>query len=177
LQGSAGSAFRRSASVTWRVRVVYRSEDGGSTWSLVSKGTRDLRDVVFVSSRIAFLEDHGPPPPDDGQKHPAPPTHLLRSDDGGKSWSRTGADIGRVLQITAFDERHWWLFTEAGCSSVDVCKDRIWRTVDAGKHWDLIRLQAMPEGPVSFVSPTLGFAGSGYRTSDGGVTWSYVYPG
>jgi photosystem II stability/assembly factor-like uncharacterized protein len=161
---------------------LLRSDDGGSTWELVSSHTRELDRVVFVSPTDGFVVDYGPPPRDDGRKHPAPPARLLRSTDGGKSWTAVKSPLENVTHIYALDERHWWLFANAGCGLGKSCSSsQILRTADGGRHWDLIALPGeFASDPVSFVSPLVGFAGSPlslYRTEDGGVTWKYVYAG
>ena len=92
---------------------------------------------------------------------------------------RSCADVGGVRIMHRLDDRHWWFFALAGCSSRGSCREQVWRTADGGAHWDLIRLpREITSEFASFVTPAVGFAGSStsglYRTEDGGVTWRYV---
>lgn len=163
---------------------LLQTEDGGSTWKVVARKTRDLQGAVFVSAKEALLVDYGPPPPDDGQKHLEPSPRLLHSDDGAKTWNAIDAPLQNITAVTALDVDHWWVFANAGCTFTKPkpCRtSRILRTADAGDHWDLIRFpRTLDVVAGSFVTPTVGFAGSpwsGYfRTDDGGVTWRVVYP-
>ena len=160
-----------------------RTDDGGSTWKVVAQKTRQLQGAVFVSTRDAFVVDYGPPPPDDGTKHLGPLPRLLHSDDGGKSWGAVDTPLENLTGIYALDDEHWWIFASAHCTLAKPCRSgQILRTADGGRHWDLVLLPAtLDVQTASFASATVGFAGAPagglYRTNDGGVTWSYVYPG
>jgi photosystem II stability/assembly factor-like uncharacterized protein len=137
LAGALGDTFKDSEE-----RGVYRSSDGGVTWSKVlypgpSTGIADLAwnandpRVVFAAAwqfrRKPWTFDSGGP--DDG---------LYRSTDEGRTWSKVSgggfpsAPLGRIGVVVApSDARRVYAVVQS--------KDGVlWRSDDAGKTWALV---------------------------------------
>ena len=155
--------------------VIYRTSDGGSTWTAsaplpdppgqkTSGGGFALRpERVQRVGDVALVGTVG-------WQH----TYIYRSTDGGATWAYAATvpnvtDSGRVSFL---DATHWWVTVTTGGGIV---------TPDAGVTW-----QPAPAGLVGALAatPTVVFAGSqfGYavigaeirRTTDGGQHWTDV---
>ncbi len=175
---------------------VYRSNDGGKTWShLGLEATRQIArvrvnptnpDVVYV----AALGDPWGPSPDRG---------VYRSRDGGRTWekvlfrSNDAGAIDLVMDPTNPDvlyastlelRRYPWGFRSAGPGTA------LYKTTDGGTTWtELTGKPGLPDGTRGrigiAVAPTrprrvwvivdaeLGKKGV-YRSEDGGETWKHL---
>jgi photosystem II stability/assembly factor-like uncharacterized protein len=123
---------------------VFRSEDGGATWTPANR-----------SVAADFLPD---PYPEVGQCvhklliHPERPERLwqqnhcgvYRSDDRGESWERLDgnglpSDFGFALAIHPRDPDTAWVVPEEGSGNRVTCDGRlgVYRTRDAGASWEL----------------------------------------
>jgi photosystem II stability/assembly factor-like uncharacterized protein len=130
---------------------VFRSEDGGDTWTPANKGTA-----------ADFLPD---PYPEVGQcvhkvlLHPARPERLwqqnhcgvYRSDDRGESWERLDgnglpSDFGFALALDPRDPDTAYVVPEEGAENRVTAGGRlgVYRTRDAGASWEL-RSAGLPD--------------------------------
>jgi photosystem II stability/assembly factor-like uncharacterized protein len=92
---------------------VFRSSDGGSTWTASGLGGEIVGDLVWLGP---FL-------------YAAGQTGFYRSQDAGESWTRLAASPGRPSRL---------LFPLAPAAGVEafLATDRgLFRTADAGEHW------------------------------------------
>ena len=151
---------------------VYRSSDGGATWTNI--GLKDAGQI----SRVRIDPTH----PDliyvGVQGHawgPNPTRGVYRTDDAGKTWKRvlyvndsTGVcDLSmdpnnpRILYAAMWQaERRAWDFTSGGSGS------GLWRTMDGGDTWKKIS-EGLPDGLLG----RIGVAASGAK---GGLVWAIV---
>lgn len=117
--------------------AVWRSADGGDTWSLANAGLIDYTDLYRVYPSPNFAADHtvymtcfGPP---------------HRSTDGGLTWERAivpGIDIAREVVFSpnyATDGTLWisYFFTN-GSGDPDIPPNGIVRSTDFGATWEKI---------------------------------------
>ncbi|MDQ1589980.1 MAG: hypothetical protein QOG71_607 [Pyrinomonadaceae bacterium] len=106
------------------------TEDGGRSWTVRRAPTEDtLRDVYFVDEATGWLVcDRSIYLLRTKQE---PRSYLLRTTDGGASWSRvevTGADVDVLLTRVAFvDDARGWAFGEMGA---------LYATADGGGSWE-----------------------------------------
>jgi len=136
---------------------LYVSEDGGQQWQLVSADVpQGSNSVVELPGGTLLLgaTDQG----------------ILRSEDGGKTWtqSRTGIDIGAIYAIrgTPKGER-LYAGTDHG----------VYASVDGGRNWTktalddtwVIALGVDPSDQQTVLAVNRN--GELYRSSDGGQTW------
>jgi photosystem II stability/assembly factor-like uncharacterized protein len=135
--------------------VVYRTTDGGRSWSLVSRqgfATSTarpnlyfpIRAVQFVDASTGFVTlgaeagaQGSPVVSDPG----APQLQVLMTGDGGRTWSTV------VKQVPA-----------VACSA----------------NYSQIGFSNGALSPVKMASPTVGWASGGLRTTDGGIHWRDV---
>lgn len=133
---------------------LYRTTDGGSTWSPVPEVSRSLSSVSFGD------QQHGVAVGAEGQ--------VLVTQDGGVSWTLRPSGITDGLTKVQFADAS--TVVALGASG------QIIRSVDAGLTWSraaVASTQAMRD--VQFLSAQLGHAvgdgGTVLRTLDGGATW------
>jgi hypothetical protein len=76
------------------IMVVARSVDRGATWNTwrPAKGANVIA-VAGVSEREAYLLIEPPPPPGAQPMEVTGPSQLLRTTDGGKTWTDVGTDL------------------------------------------------------------------------------------
>ena len=133
--------------------------DGGRNWTKRRPPTEDtLRDVYFtdeqrgwlVCDRSIYLL----------RTKQEPRSYLLRTTDGGASWSRvevTGADVDVLLMRIAFvDDARGWAFGEMGA---------LYATTDGGARWER---QTLPTKHLLLGGAFLA-AGQGWLVGAGGT--------
>jgi photosystem II stability/assembly factor-like uncharacterized protein len=158
---SAQGFYFQDASNGWLVAsygasglTLYRTTDGGGTWSAVSGITQPLASVHFGDSQ------HGVAVGSQGQ--------VLVTQDGGVTWKpRPSGTISSLSKVRFMDANTVVALSESG---------GIIRSVDAGQTWSKAAVaSSQPLWDVQTLSPELahavGESGSILRTTDGGATW------
>lgn len=153
--------------------VLYRTVDGGDTWTAVTEITGDPPGGLcnFTAASATDLYAVG---------RANGPSHLLRSTDAGATW--TSIDLSAQL-LMAIDA-HFVSPTEgvvAGMGPTNRCT--LLRTTDAGANWASV-FESGTAGTLcwklDFPSTSVGYAavqgttvgpGTVARTRDGGATW------
>ncbi len=170
---------------------VYRSSDGGKTWTHAGlEGTRHIGRIVVDPNdpEVAFVAALG------NLWKPSAERGVYRTRDGGRTWTKvlyvdtlTGAvDLaidprdGRTVYAATYQRlRRTWGYNGGGPGS------GIWKTTDGGEHWTRLS-NGLPEDPlgriglaISAQEPRVLVARiehatrSGvYRSEDGGETWT-----
>jgi photosystem II stability/assembly factor-like uncharacterized protein len=109
--------------------ALLATTDGGRSWEVRRRPTEDtLRDVYFANEETGWLVC------DRSiyllKTREEPRSYLLKTVDGGASWSRveaTGADVDVLLtRVTFVDEARGWAFGEMGA---------LYSTTDGGASW------------------------------------------
>jgi photosystem II stability/assembly factor-like uncharacterized protein len=147
------------------------TRNGGRSWRRIGPSPKDpLEALAFPSRDVAYaITSRGDPE--------TATTMLLRSDDGGQTWTRVPSRIaGLKMAALSAAAGTLWVHgercTRSGCGAVLV------RTSDDGGTWDLIELpELLPD--VRFTSANDGVASApeGFHvTDDGGVTWKWRPP-
>jgi photosystem II stability/assembly factor-like uncharacterized protein len=144
--------------------------DGGANWSLRARPSEDtLREVVFTTARIGWIVCERSIY--ELRAKDEPRSYLLKTEDGGETWSRV--DIkwldpdAIVARIVFVDHLRGWLMGEAGLLFV---------TTDGGSTW---RRQLVPSPRLllnaHFLDARRGWiSGAGstlLSTRNGGATW------
>ncbi len=138
---------------------VFKTTDSGLTWQRKYSGASN--DVVYLTSQVA-IADSG--------------TSIVRSNNGGDTWSDTGAVIATgLVDIEPLGE-----FTAVGVSA----NGTIWKTVNGGYDWFQVWVGEgdLPanwsvEFRTSLHGHVAGQAGLLYETFDGGTTWRRISRG
>jgi TolB protein len=180
--GFLWSVSAPSASVMFAVDSharLFRTGDGGRSWTRV--GPARLASVDFVSRSEGWAEPWMGP----GR----PPTDLLHTTDGGKTWVRLPLPTGMpVFGMDFLNGERGWVGTiycprvvhvspvpgkpGSGTRCGTKLQRLVLRTTDGGATWTTIRLPSSSGigEALQFVSSRIGFVFP-YRTTDGGVTW------
>lgn len=143
---------------------LFRTTDGGATFSLARAGAADA--VAFLSPTAAVAIIDG---------------SLVRSTDGGQTWSEETDAAGRNRLFVVSSEVVLAWGRSGDFPDYD---DRILRSADAGATWtDLGEVIAAAPfaSPFGFTVPSTGVVvasdGSGnlYRSGDAGLTWAQTF--
>jgi photosystem II stability/assembly factor-like uncharacterized protein len=141
---------------------IYRTNDGGQTWTEQSSGTKSpMRDVCFKNENTGTAVGWG--------------GTILRTNDGGESWIQQSAGTSRMIYDVSFiDADRGWA----------AAMDYILHTTDGGNTWDLQYIDYDTRNGtwltgVSFIDENNGTVVGGYNndavilmTTDGGETWT-----
>jgi photosystem II stability/assembly factor-like uncharacterized protein len=160
----------------------YLTRDAGRSWEslTVAAGGEALSAVFFLDPEngwlvTASLTDAG-----------EPAYTLLRTRDGGRTWSRIplalfapGAPeaFAESVHLSFLDSQTGWL-TVKQATSANFSLGTLFHTTDGGATWTRRTLPL--GGPVHFVTAESGWAAGGatraelYRTTDGGASWQPV---
>lgn len=151
--------------------ALLATTDGGTTWEVRRPPTEDaLRDLFFTADGTGWIvcerSMFKPMLKEESV------SYLLKSTDGGGSWSRVevtrGADVDLKLARVFFaDGEHGWVFGELGA---------LFATSDGGAHWERQRVPTLHRllGATFLDARTgwlVGAGGTLLRTEDGGATW------
>jgi photosystem II stability/assembly factor-like uncharacterized protein len=172
---------------------VYKSTDGGKTWS--NAGLKDTRHVgkVIIHPKdpdTAYVAALGHAYGANAERG------IFRTRDGGKTWEKVlylddrtgGIDIvfdpnnPRILFAAMWEGyRTPWTLNSGGA------KDGLYRSADGGTTWKRVEGNGMPEGPLGRIGVAVSGEDSNvvyalieakkgglYRSEDGGEHWSLV---
>jgi photosystem II stability/assembly factor-like uncharacterized protein len=161
---------------------LYRSTDRGATWQLRSSG-----DPLPFRDAGCALEDLAVAPSDAGVVYvatgsfaptlPECPSKVIRSDDGGATWSvpAAGPPVGIVSRIAV--DPHDPRVVYAGTGGGSIPGDGLWKSTDGGVTWARIdqgfRVQTLTAILASTIPGRVYAAtfGQVFRSDDGGATW------
>jgi photosystem II stability/assembly factor-like uncharacterized protein len=150
--------------------VVRRSDDGGETFERLPWTASDERCAASVVTPEFAADGSGYLLLDDGS--------VLRTADGGRTWSRRTAVPGTRAAGETFAPTDV-AFTSQTDGVAATTQGRLYRTTDGGMSWTLVREFVASVKDVYFVSSTVGFAAGAslHRTDDGGATWESAATG
>jgi len=172
---------------------VYRSNDGGKTWTNIGlKETRHIGAVIIhpTNPDVVFVAALG------HAYGPNPERGIFRTRDGGKSWEKVlylddktgGIEVvfdpqnPHILFAAMWEgSRTPWSLNSGGA------KDGLYRSGDDGTTWKRLEGNGLPDGPlgrisvgVSGVDSNVVYAlieankGGLYRSDDGGTNWAMI---
>ena len=180
---------------------IYRSRDGGETWTLMGLPQSERIVKILVrpdNSSVVYACVTGKLWSDSDERG------VYRTEDGGANWSLVlkGANASTGCGSMAMDPKHpdtlfaslWdfrrkgWTFRSGGENAGAVSGSGLYRSEDGGAHWTEITeaankgLPAKPYGRIAVaVAPSdskvvyafiESVASALFRSSDGGATWS-----
>ncbi len=160
--------IRRGGYVDAQHSVMYRTSDGGLTWSTVDVPFRDYRvlDIFYADDGALFVTEN------------QSPAALYRSMDDGATWEYRGPLPASRTPCFVSADLGWIAYGESnGIGSQE--KDVIARTTDGGSSWTTIRdtLQEPAFGLIAIAAAdaehviAVGRLGKSLHSTDGGATW------
>jgi len=162
---------------------VYKTTDGGASWSLVTGGVPNPRlavlavdpndgDVVYAGTAEAG---------DPGDFY-----GLIKSTDGGASWSQLGGGLPPVLHagqivVHPLDSNLVWV-AAFGSGADPTGESGLFRSTDGGTSWSKVLDDNLFAVAVDPTATGVAYAGNWsasrfWRSLDGGATWTLVDAG
>lgn len=113
---------------------VYRSRDGGRTWSASGLPGRVVNDLVWLGPFLYAATDQG----------------VMRSQDAGQNWAPLGEGLeGRTVTALLFPHA-----PDSGAEAFAATDAGVFRTTDGGEHWTLRgRIENPPTCLATFPPP------------------------
>ena len=134
---------------------VYRTIDGGGSWTLAALTSRNLRSLTFATATTGYAVGDG--------------GTVLKTIDGGGTWLPAPASPGNLdlSRVRCADASLCLMTTASGATIV--------RTPDGGATYSQVTASARPIRAIAFASATrvvaAGDGGTTVASDDGGVTW------
>jgi photosystem II stability/assembly factor-like uncharacterized protein len=141
---------------------VYRSTDGGATWTASGVG--------LINTAVAGVAVDGT----DAALFAAGAAGIYRSEDGGASWDLTVLGGGSAVAIAGAPSQPSTLYAAI------VSPSQIVRTKDGGDTWQTVSTVVASSLAVSLDDPATVFAATAQglmKSADGGATWTTAFNG
>ena len=143
---------------------LFRSTDGGATWSLIAEAPFLLAERLFIDptnpDRLFALDSD----------------EIYRTDDGGRNWEQLVNGLPEV-----FFNEHFEISLADPHVLIAYSSSAAWITRDSGSSWTELSLPAEDtrffEMALDSADPEIMYLADGvfmYRTDDGGGTWEYM---
>lgn len=94
--------------------AIYKSTDGGTSWSPYGVGKFDSNDLYIESILNAWATDQ------DG--------NVYGTSDGGANWSKLASNVDKIKVLSFVDASYGWAIGDT----------KLWHTADGGNHWSQI---------------------------------------
>lgn len=167
-------------------RRLFHTSDGGTSWTRVDNlppgAPPAICGLSVVDERVVYGS---------GTNFPNRPTGVIKTVDGGATWTATDMDQHATLLVDVLftDEQHGWVVggkAEVAHPTRDDVVPVVLRTEDGGATWEnrLAGIAAeLPKGEwgwkIQFLDEEVGFVslendadGAILKTVDGGLTWT-----
>jgi len=146
---------------------IYKTTDGGSTWSLSSTSSFALSDVHYASSSVVYATGYDPD---------TPFGVILKSTDGGSTWVENNNTNISMSDISSDGSNVYAVGTVN-----DGSQGVILKSTDDGATWNEVKSTTKGLFSINMISGGNGIAcgidGATYKTTDGGATWAETITG
>ncbi len=170
--------------------IVMHSNDGGQTWAMPASGVGlDVSSVNMRDDRVGLAAAGG---------------FVLRTTEGGQHWSPTRLNVEGIDDVLPADRDYiegyvqfsWvtptMVYVYGGASNCCAGRFLMWKSTDAGLTWqyvyglqndirvthfdcsEMIWLDENNAYLLGYDTDPFGVGPSGYKTTDGGQTWTWM---
>jgi photosystem II stability/assembly factor-like uncharacterized protein len=170
--------------------VVMRSDDGGQSWEFPASGVgADLNSISMRDDRVGLAAAGG---------------FVLRTTDGGQHWTPIRLNVEGIDDVLPPDRDYMegyvqfsWVtpttvYVYGGASNCCAGRFLMWKSTDAGLTWqyvyglqndirvthfdcaEMIWLDENNAYLLGYDTDPFGIGPSGYKTTDGGLTWTGI---
>jgi len=94
--------------------AIYKSTDGGASWSSNTIATFDSNDLYIESTQNAWATD--------------PDGNVYGTSDAGQHWSKLASKFDTIKALSFVDTSYGWAISDT----------KLWQTTDGGHHWSQI---------------------------------------
>lgn len=139
--------------------VLFKTNDGGNTWTTISTTNEDIDDICFMDDNTGFL---------------VAGSSIFKTTNGGNSWSLIAVTtVGDLVGISFPTAQTGYACSENG---------EVLKSSDGGASWQEINtVSGQDISAIDFgddqTGVIVGGSGTVFQTADGGTTWQETSPG
>lgn len=151
---------------------LWKTTDGGSTWASITDGMPNLSisgiAVSHTNSDVVYILTG------DGDSWDLMSIGVLKTIDGGASWTQTGLNFGRDELIVGYELK---MNPTSSNVLIATTSNGIYRTINDGDDWTLVEPGRFFDIEYSPSNPDTVYASTDdtiFRSANGGVNWNWV---
>jgi len=153
---------------------LYKSVDGGESWTLMTDTLHNLYDISFYKDSVGYLCFTGPNP----NGFPTSTRYIYKTTDQGETWIRSCFEGGGLNEFLYYDKIRFISNNEciigAFGESLFGISFSLTKTTDAGTTWETLNSYSYWSLDFEFISSQIGWSISWsgiIKTTNEGISW------